>query len=79
MIFNRILFIIFSFIQACHSLENLLNISLAIINTRTVLTCGSSIIIYFSFNSTEILRCPYVTIEKNLQLIQMKISKRKTF
>lgn len=79
MIIHRIVSIIFFLIPICHSSENLFNISLAIINTRTVLACGSSIIISLSFNSTEILHCPSIILDEHLQWIEMKLSKRIAF
>ncbi|CAF1295458.1 unnamed protein product [Rotaria sordida] len=54
---------------------NLLNISLAIINTQTVIACGLSIDIYSSFDPTRIIICPYVSTEQDkIQLIYMNIS-----
>jgi len=80
MLLYNILFLFLScvlFTVKCHVFNNnLLNISIGIVNTRTVIACGLSIYIYSSFDLTQIMLCPYVSIqEENIQLIDMKISK----
>jgi hypothetical protein len=73
--FSNILFLfLLSFVHSIPSYR--LNISLAITNTRTVITCGLSIDIYSSFDPAEVIICPNVLIEKNkIQLIYMNICK----
>jgi hypothetical protein len=57
--------------------NNILNISMGIINTRTVIACGLSIDIYRSFDPTQVITCPYVSVAtNNIQLINMNISKK---
>lgn len=54
----------------------LFNISIGIANTKTVVLCGISVNIYSLFNPTQIVVCPYVSIEKeNIQLVDMRLSK----
>jgi len=49
---------------------------MAIINTQTVIACDLSIDIYKSFDSAQVIVCPYVLIEKEkIQLIYMNICK----
>lgn len=43
----------------------LFNISMAIINAKTIIICGSSIDMYSSFDSAQITSCPYVVIDKS--------------
>lgn len=71
-----LLFLFFSSVK-CHLFNNnLLNISLGIINARAVVACGVSINIYSSFNLPEIMSCSQVLIqEKTIQLINMNICK----
>lgn len=54
----------------------LLNISIAIINTQTVISCGLSIDIYSSFDPAQVVICPYVFIDKDkIQLFNISICK----
>lgn len=70
-LYNILFFIFISPIQGF-----LMNINLAIINTETVIACGSSIDIYPLFDTNQVIICPYIIIEKeNIQMIYMNICK----
>ncbi len=57
--------------------DNLLNISIGILNAQTVIACQTSMNIYFSFIPSQILRCPHVIIQEDImQSIHIKIRKR---
>jgi len=57
-----------------------LNISMAIMNTQTVIACASSIDIYPLFDPAQVIVCPYVSINKEkIQLIYMNICKISKF
>ncbi|CAF2113855.1 unnamed protein product [Rotaria magnacalcarata] len=70
--YNALSLICLSFIPTIQC--SLLNISIAIINTRTIVGCSSSIDMYESFDPAQIIICPYVFIDKDrIQLINMNI------
>ncbi len=75
MILYNILFLLLVFFK--HTIQGyFLNISMAIVNTQTVIACGSSIDIYSLFDPAQVIICPYVSIEKHkIQLIYMNICK----
>ncbi len=80
MLLHNILFLCLSsviFTVKCQVFNNnLLNISMGIVNAQTVIVCGLSIDIYSTFDPAQIITCPYVSIqEENIQLIDMKICK----
>lgn len=60
-----------------HSTQtNLLDISTVIINTSTVITCGSSIDIYPTFDPAQVIICPYVRVDEDkIQWIYLNICK----
>jgi hypothetical protein len=80
MFFYNILLSFIVIIQ-CHVFNpNTLNISIGILNARTVIACGLLIDIYSSFDLARIIICSYVVIqEDNVQLTDMNISKHSHF
>jgi hypothetical protein len=80
MFFYNILLSIIVIIQCHVSNPNTLNISIGILNARTVITCGLSIDIYSSFDLARIIICSYAVIqEDSIQLTDMNISKHSHF
>ena len=77
MLYNLLLFVLSStFIIQCHGAKNnILNISMGVANARTVLACGLFIRIYPSFDLKQIILCPSVSVQENIQLFNMSISK----
>ncbi len=75
MILYNILFLFL--VVFIHTIQgHFLNISMAIVNTQTVIACGSSIDIYSLFDPAQVIICPYIFIDKDkIQLINMSICK----
>jgi len=69
-VYNTLFLIILSsvlFTVKCHvSNNNLLNISMGIVNARTVIACGLSLNIYSSFIPAQIMTCPHIAIQKRI-------------
>jgi hypothetical protein len=65
-----------STIESYANKSHRIDIPLAIVNVRTVLSCGHSIRIYSLFDRSQLLRCPHVAMdERRFQLIDMNLSK----
>lgn len=50
-------------IPTTHS--NLLEISTVVVNTSTIIACGSSIDIYPTFDPAQVIICPHVRLEQD--------------
>lgn len=71
-LYNILFLILLIFIQPIQGY--FMNISMGIINTQTVIACGSSIDIYPSFDPNQVIICPHLIIEKEkIQMIYMNI------
>ncbi len=69
-------YILFVLLLSVKGHNHFFNISIGIVNTKTVVLCGLSVNIHSLFNPTQIVVCPYVSIEKeNIQLVDMRLSK----